>query len=172
MMRKKGQRAATRTLHVVDADNLTAGPTEFQCRADEAARRYRVAAGLQQGDLVFVGSDLRSSAVTGFAWPAASRLVTTGKDAVDLGLLDHLVPSALEGRVSRVLLGSGDGIFAESLAALRTAGLRVEVVALTGHVSHRLYPASADVHLLPAPRPCADGRCRLPVGRGHLSLAA
>ena len=166
------RRVTTRTLHVVDADNLTAGPTEYQCRADQAARRYRAAAGLHEHDLVVVGSDVRSAAVTAFAWRVASRLVTTGTDAVDRALLDHLTPSAVEGRFVRVLVGSGDGIFAEAVAALRRAGLRVEVVALTGRVSHMLYRASVDVHLLPAPQDCTHDRCRLPVGRGHLRLAA
>ena len=124
--------AARRTLHVVDADNLTAGPTEHQCVADRAARLYRTAANVRDGDLVVVGSDLRSAAVTAFAWAGARLLRTTGTDAVDHLLLDDLVPSLVVGRVERVVVGSGDGIFATRLAQLRAAGVRVEVVARPG----------------------------------------
>ncbi len=121
--------ASPRTLHVVDADNLTGGPTEHQCVADRAARIYRETAGVSDGDLVVVGSDLRSAAVTAFAWPGARLLRTTGTDAVDRLLLDDLVPSLVVGRVERVVVGSGDGIFATRLAQLRAAGVRVAVVA-------------------------------------------
>ena len=72
-------RRLERTLHVVDADTLTAGPTEYQCQADEAARRYRAAASLLDHDQVVVGSDVRSSAVTCLHWRAASRPVVTSR---------------------------------------------------------------------------------------------
>ncbi len=164
--------AARRTLHVVDADNLTAGPTEHQCVADRAARLYRTAAGVRDGDLVVVGSDLRSAAVTAFAWAGARLLRTTGTDAVDRLLLDDLVPSLVVGRVERVVVGSGDGIFATRLAQLRAAGVRVEVVAPAGSVSWRLFPAAHHIGRIETASSCTHQACRLPVGRVSLRLAA
>ena len=163
---------SSRTLHVVDADNLTAGPTEYQCVADEAARRYREAAGIRDGDLVVVGSDLRSAAVTAFAWPTARLLRTTGTDAVDHLLLDDLTPSLVRGRFGRVVVGSGDGIFAGCLARLRAAALRVEVVAPNSSVSWRLFPATHRVSVIRTATDCTDECCLLPVGRVSLQLAA
>lgn len=165
-------RASLRTLHVVDLDNLTGGPTEHQCVADEAARDYRLAADVKSDDLTVVGSDLRSAAVTAFAWPGARLLRTSGTDAVDYLLLEELVPSLVRGRVQRVVLGSGDGIFAGRLARLRSMGVRVEVVAPVESVSWRLFPAADRVTTIERPCACADPSCRLPVGRVSLQLAA
>jgi hypothetical protein len=172
MMTTRSAGTARRTLHIVDADNLTGGPTEYQCVADEAAARYRAAAGVRVGDLVVVGSDLRSAAVTAFSWPTATLRRTTGTDAVDHLLLEDLTPCFVEARFERVVLGSGDGIFASRLARLRAAGLRVQVVAATGSVSWRLYPVTHRVTIVEAVSACADETCRLPVGRGSLQLAA
>jgi len=165
-------RTPMRTLHVVDLDNLTGGPTQHQCVADHAAHDYRLAAHVEPEDLTVVGSDLRSAAVTAFAWPGAQLLRTSGSDAVDYLLLEQLVPSLVRGRVQRVVLGSGDGIFAGRLAQLRSMGTRVEVVAPAGSVSWRLFPAADQVTTIERPCACAEPSCRLPVGRLSLQLAA
>ena len=150
-----------------------AGPTEHQCVADRAARLYREAAGVRDGDLVVVGSDLRSAAVTAFAWPGARLLRTTGTDAVDHLLLDDLVPSLVVGRVERVVVGSGDGIFATRLAQLRAAGVRVEVVASTGSVSHLMFATSNSVRRIGRSPRCTHSGCRLPVAQfASLAFAA
>jgi hypothetical protein len=78
----------------------------------------------------------------------------------------------VEARFARVVLGSGDGIFAGRLARLRAAGLRVQVVAAAGSVSWRLYRVTHQVTIVEAVSACAEGTCRLPVGRGSLQLAA
>lgn len=161
-----------RTLHVVDLDNLTGGPTEHQCVADEAARRYRMAAGIRPRDLAVVGSDLRSAAVAAFAWHGARLVRTTGIDAVDHLLLDELAPSFVRGRVRRVVLGSGDGIFAERLSQLRSMGVRVQVIAPVRSVSRRIVSAADHVTLVEPPQACSDPSCVLPVGRVSLRLAA
>ena len=165
-------RTPLRTLHAVDLDTLTGGPTEHQCLADQAAHDYRMAAGIHPEDLTVVGSDLRSAAVTAFAWPGARLLRTSGTDAVDYLLLEELVPSLVRGRVQRVVLGSGDGIFAGRLAQLRSLGIRVEVIAPVESVSWRLFPAANRVRTIERPCACADPSCRLPVGRVSLQLAA
>lgn len=161
-----------RTLHVVDVDNLTGGPTEHDCVASHAAQAYRVAADVRPGDLIVVGSDLRSAAVTAFAWDGAHRVSSTGTDAVDLVLIEHLDADELAGRFGRVSVGSGDGIFAGPLPALRRAGLTVDVVALRGAVSWRLYPVADRVRLIERPEPCHHDGCWLPVGRASMAMAA
>lgn len=161
-----------RTLHVVDADNLTGGPTEHDCVARQAAHAYQVTAGVRRGDLVVVGSDRRSAAVTAFAWTGAHLVSTTGTDAVDRALIEHLDPGELSGRFGRVSVGSGDGIFAEPLAALRRAGVTVDVVALRGAASWRLFPVAQRLSMLERPDPCRHDGCRLAVGRSSVAVAA
>jgi len=169
---RSSPRMAPRALHVVDADNLTGGPTEHQCVADQAVQVYRQVAGVRKGDLIVVGSDLRSAAVTAFAWAGARLLRTTGTDAVDRLLLDDLTPALVVGLVERVVLGSGDGIFAGRLAQLRAAGVQVEVVARAGSVSWRLFPVAHNIERVRTASACTDPACRLPVGRVSMGLAA
>ena len=161
-----------RTLHLVDADNLTGGPTEDGCVAQRAADTYRISSGTRIGDQTIVGSDLRSAAVTAFAWPGVMVIRTTGTDAVDHSLIEQLDPADVAARFGRVVVGSGDGIFADAMNVLRDAGVAVEVVAPRGGVSHRLYPASRRVSTVAIPSACSHGGCRLPVRRSSVQLAA
>jgi hypothetical protein len=111
------KRASTRqrTLHVVDADNLTGGPTRDTCVVERAAERYRRAATVQAGGLVAVGTDRRSMPVTGLAWQGALVVGARGFHAVDRSLLEYLEVGRMAGSFPRVVLGSGDGIVAEAL---------------------------------------------------------
>jgi hypothetical protein len=161
-----------RTLHVVDADNLTGGPTEHDCVARQAADAYRLAAGVRRGDLIVVGSDRRSAAVTAFAWAGVNLVNTTGTDAVDRALIERMDAGELAGRFGRVSVGSGDGIFADAVAAVRQTGVTVDVVAPVGAVSWRLYQVAGDVRLVQRPDPCRHDGCRLAVGRSSVAVAA
>ena len=161
-----------RTLHLVDADNLTGGPTEAACVAHQAAHLYRTAAQSRLGDQTIVGSDWRSAAATAFAWLGARLHLTTGRDAVDHALIDEMTVDYIAPRFGRVVVGSGDGIFADAVRELRAAGLTVEVVAPRHGVSYRLYPAASNIVRIDVPRVCSHDGCRLPLHRNSLRLAA
>lgn len=64
-----------------------------------------------------------------------------GPDASDLVLIDYL-DHALPGSVDTVVIGSGDHIFAPVAGRLKREGLRIEILALPGHVSNELYRAA------------------------------
>ena len=86
-----------------------------------------MAAGINPEDLTVVGSDLRSAAVTAFAWPGAQLLRTSGTDAVDYLLLEELVPSPSCGEAcSAWCLDRATASLAGRLAQLRSMGVRVE----------------------------------------------
>lgn len=162
----------SRTLHLVDADNLTGGPTEATCVAQRAAGAYRAAARLRPGDHTIVGSDWRSAPVTAFAWPGVRWVRTTGPDAVDHALIAELDVHYVAPRFGRVVIGSGDGIFADAMLALRAAGVTVEVVAPRHGVSYRLYPAADDISRVDDTPACSHVGCRLALHRSALRLAA
>lgn len=171
-MRKRTTPFQHRTLHLVDADNLTGGPTEAECVARRAAETYRATAGARPGDQTVVGSDFRSAAVTAFAWPGVMVIRTTGTDAVDHALIAQLDPAHVAGRFGRVVVGSGDGIYADAMISLRDAGVTIEVVAPRNGISHRLYPAARRIRQVGIPAPCSHQGCRLRLHRASMRLAA
>jgi hypothetical protein len=129
-----------RTLHIVDVDNLTVGPTEFQCVAEAAALHYRRAAKSRRGDLFVVGCDTRAVAVTILAWRGARVVHGTGPDIVDAMLIDELAAHT-PGDFVRVVVGSGDYAFAPIAEWLQRSGTTVEVVSRRGAIANSLAAA-------------------------------
>lgn len=62
----------------------------------------------------------------------------SGKDGADLALLDILKNEDIANRFSEVVVGSGDGIFAEIVARLAANGVRGHVVSRREALAHRL----------------------------------
>lgn len=74
-----------------------------------------------------------------------------GPDAADLELIDRLaydVPDSCE----RVIIGSGDHLFAMAARRLRAQGRHVTVLCYQMKISSVLYRVCDDSHILPAPR--------------------
>ena len=65
--------------------------------------------------------------------------VRRGHDGADLALLGWGSPELIARRFDRLVVASGDGIFAGIVHALREFGLRVEVLYGKGGVSRRLH---------------------------------
>lgn len=122
-------RAPGRTLHLIDIENLAGGSVATTAEVVEAVARYRSALAVRAGDHVVIGSGRRLLIAAGLAWPGARLLLGRGVDGADLALLEaaHRVDE-IAAAYHRVVIGSGDGIFAELASALRRAGLVVGVV--------------------------------------------
>lgn len=107
------------------------------------ARRGLILGGVAIGD-----EDLQAK--TAFALAAAGirshARMTSGPDAADLELLSYL-EFGLPRSATTLVLASGDGIFSGLVTRLRRGGLHVDIVAVPGTLSHRLY-RSAD-HYIP-----------------------
>jgi hypothetical protein len=121
----------TRTLHLVDADNLLGDPLTVDpsvIRATFAA--YRRAARFVRGDHAVVAScaDPRHAFQVRAAWPGVLHRWRGGPDGADLALLEEAEVAARSRRYGRVVLGSGDRIFLVALDVLRSAGVEVQVV--------------------------------------------
>ncbi len=65
--------------------------------------------------------------------------VRRGHDGADLALLGWGSPELIARRFDRLVVASGDGIFAGIVHTLRDFGLRVEVLYGNGGVSRRLH---------------------------------
>lgn len=101
-----------------------------------------------------VACDAHNAAVVWFNWlHDARRLIGRGPDGADLELMSVLYYEEVERRFQRVIIGSGDHIFAEPAMRLAAAGVQVVVAVGRGYCSARLRRAVEDVVHLPLPRP-------------------
>jgi hypothetical protein len=80
----------------------------------------------------------RAAGTVAFAIPRALRRWRSGVDGADLALLKEMSDLRVMLRHGRVTACSGDGIFAESLAALAQAGVVTTMVSRASSLSARL----------------------------------
>ncbi|KAA9374845.1 hypothetical protein F5972_30040 [Microbispora cellulosiformans] len=139
-MRANGGQA--RALHVVDIENLVGAAYPTAAQAEQAMQAYAAVALVADRDHMIVGCSPMAARWVGWARPAGSRLVVRhGKDGADLALLEELSDREhIAARYGRVVIGSGDGIFAESAAYL-AASCEVQVVFGAGALSRKLLMA-------------------------------
>jgi hypothetical protein len=142
--------APCRALHLVDVENLLGG-TSFT-RADVAALAplYRATAEVASNDLVVVASSHHTALAVWYGWGNSRRLVRSGANGADLALVEVIEKENVAVRFQRVVIGSGDGIFAFSAAALQGAGVAVTIVSQREALSSQLRLAARDVRLLPS----------------------
>jgi len=138
-----------RTLHLVDLENLIGDPYAKGRMVTEALACYLHAAAWRPGDLVYVASCPPVIAEIGFASPVPCRLFAArGEDGADLQLLAHAPPELVRRRVERLVIGSGDHIFAPRALAALEAGVSVGIVSRPEALSGRLVAIGAPVALM------------------------
>ena len=82
-------------------------------------------------------------------WGFARFLPGHGLDGADLALLSAIRSDRFRANVDHLILVSGDHIFAETLEALKLAGISTTVVAQYSSLSHQLRKAATHIHYLP-----------------------
>jgi hypothetical protein len=111
---------------------------------------YRDAVPARRRDHAIIASNGALAVRAGLAWPSAQLVVGHGKDGADLALIQRIrEPNWVATHYDTVILGSGDGIFAPYLAALRALGIAIGVVAPIGAISRQLHGAAHFVRLIP-----------------------
>lgn len=142
-----------RTLHLVDLDNLVAGPSNA-ASVPAAMSRYLEASSFTPGDHLVVAAEVTLAATALFEMPAGTRfLVGWGPDGADRRLLDADDPHHIAARYDRLVIGSGDHCFTEIAAAVRDLGRAVTVIGLQGAISLALGRVATSVRMLPRPMP-------------------
>jgi hypothetical protein len=141
-----------RTLHVIDAENLAGGTGEYGF----ARVAYDAVTPISDRDQVVVGCDASQAFAVAGTFPGRLT-VGTGPDGADLALLGVLDRRWLEERFTRLVIGSGDHIFAPVARLARLVGLRVEAVSRPGSISSELYRAVDVWHPLGDGGPDAGG---------------
>jgi hypothetical protein len=79
----------------------------------------------------------------------ASVHTATGPDGADLVLLAHAAPEFVARRAARLVVGSGDGIFAARAARVQALGVGVEIVSRPASLSGALRDLHCPVHSFP-----------------------
>jgi hypothetical protein len=95
-----------------------------------------------------------------FGWGEARRVVRSGRDGADLALVQIVDTENVASRFERVVIGSGDGIFAEPAARLQSLGASVTVVSRRESLSRELSFAVRDVRIL-EPLPGQPAACTI-----------
>ena len=145
-----GLRSLGRSLHLVDIENLAGGSAASDWDVIDALDEYRSTVAVGPNDHVVIASGRGLALTAGRAWPGPQLLVGSGVDGADLRLLEVARPVAwTAARFARVVIGSGDGIFAGLATDLRQAGLVVCAVSRPESLAICLRRAASVVRCLP-----------------------
>ena len=144
-----------RSLHLLDLENLVGDPRADETLVRDTLTRYLRVARWREGDHVFIASNPGLMRHVVFEPPVPwNAHATCGPDGADVMLLSLAPPELIVRRYARLVVGSGDGIFAARANTARALGVDVLVVARAGRCSSRLrrFPHV----LLFAPQPDVD----------------
>lgn len=126
-----------RGIHLIDVENLAGHSALTFASARWAAESYEQQVEIGVGDQVVVAASHRNAFAAQAAFPGARLLLGSGPDGADLELVEVMRMESLATRFDRLIIGSGDGIFAAEAARL-AAHMHVASVGLPGHVALRL----------------------------------
>lgn len=109
------------------------------------------AAALPNDAQVVVAASSGTGLITaGLGWPEARRVWMAGHDGADLALADVALNEDVVGRFNKVVICSGDGLFAVVARYLQVSGVEVVVVSRPKSLSRPLAEVAQSVVLLRA----------------------
>ena len=150
----------TRTAFFLDLDNLVGTGRPSQEQIEEVFSAFEAAFDPGPDDQVYCAGTSTTAARAGLARPGYVTRSGRGRNGADRRLLELADPDFVARRFQKVVIGSGDGVFAGLVDELRLVGLEVELVTGRGLLHQALYRSVA---------PCEFGA---PTPRTHLALAA
>jgi len=128
-------------LYLIDIENLIGGVYYKGIKRIQSIIQESIP--VEPNDVVLIGTGLPG--VTGIiatAWPQAQCLLRRGKDGADHALLRELCLRDIS-NFSKVVIASGDHIFAEEALRLQLEGFLVIVLSNRKTTSHLLYESGA-----------------------------
>lgn len=142
--------ASSRTLHIVDIENLMGDPRAGTTAVAEAFGAYLTRAGYRPGDLVLVAANPELAFDIAAGAPVPHRLWTRpGTDGADSILVERVSKEFAAARFDRVAIGSGDHAFAPLAAAVHASETPVVVVSRPGSLSGALQGCGYGIRFLP-----------------------
>ena len=145
-----------RTLHLVDVENLCGLEMPLEGHIRSTLDRYRtwMAVGELDQDILAVGR--QTAFFAGRAWPGARCAFGHGNDGADLALLDRSNITHVMQRYNRVVLASGDHIFAPLVVEPLESRVDVTVVDATRSIARDLRLALPEIRHLAIPTETAE----------------
>jgi len=141
--------ASNRVLHLIDVENLAGGSFCSLQGVETTADEYLSLILPTGEDIYVIATSCNNAPAACFGWPtSAQRLMRSGENGADLALLNAYEPLEITSKFSRVVIGSGDGIFAELAIQLTTLGCEVTIVSRPDALSKRLQMAANNIVLL------------------------
>lgn len=135
----------TRTAYFLDLDNLAGSGRPTKDQINEVLTTFEAEFQPGPSDQVFCAGTSTSAMWAGFARPGYVTRSGVGRDGADRRILEMADPALLADRYQRVVIGSGDGAFAELVEELRAAGLKVELMTGRGRLHQHLYKSVAPI---------------------------
>ncbi len=142
-----------RHLVLIDIENIAGGASPSSFELEQCKEELRQVLPDFDRTQTIVASSHHAGPEVLFAFPAALRRLNSGPDGADLALLAELRDLRVMSRYRNVTVCTGDGIFADAVAALARIGIEVTVVAREGSLSARLELAAQRVVVLSGPMP-------------------
>jgi len=137
-----------RRLVLVDIENFLGAPVFDENTASGACCSITQTLNLNENDLVIIGTSHSANLFAAhYGWETARQVMQKGHDGADLALLEEMTDD-LPKRFAEIVLVSGDGIFADRLAAMAQNGLAVTVLVGRGSLNRNLF--SATQHIIKA----------------------
>jgi hypothetical protein len=133
----QGRIVGQRRIVLVDIENVVGGSSALRDHVVWAREVVEGCVSVRHGDQVVVGVAPAGLLDLACAWTRVRYVMRAGLDGADLVLLEVLGESIAD-RFAEVVLVSGDGIFADAVAALASRGVRTTVVAHSAGLSRRL----------------------------------
>lgn len=153
--RSKTPLAHGRQLVLVDIENLAGGACLSAGTVQSAKAALVATRQIRAADHVVIGTSHIGLVPVGSVWSGVRYVVRSGRDGADLALLDVMAEDVAN-RFESVVLASGDGIFADEVAALAAAGVPTVVIGRRGHTARSLHLVAAQViYIDSAPEPLA-----------------
>jgi hypothetical protein len=149
----RNPRRPARAMHLIDIENLAGLERPSQADASRVRASYRQLVAVGPMDQVVVACNHLAFQGAGFGWIDARHLVRSGADGADLELLAVIYFEDVARRFDRVVIGSGDGIFASAAAHLASEGCQVTAVSRRESLSARLRLAVHEVIYLDSIEP-------------------
>lgn len=128
----------TRRLFAVDIENVLGCGKIDAAGVAAAAHQTALEYSLDANDLVVIGVSHPNNVFPAAAWQGARIVMASGHDGADHALMRVLDTERVENRFDQLVLVSGDGIFADSVARLTAYGVMTEVRSSLERVSTRL----------------------------------
>lgn len=140
-----------RELHLIDIENEL-GTGEVRAADISRFRTFYLEANQvpNNAHIVVATSSSQSLLEAAVGWPGARTVWLPGEDGADRALLEVAYEENVEKRYDKVVIASGDHIFAEAAESLQNLGVKVKVFARAVFISVILRAACKDVELYSA----------------------